>query len=184
MLTLREVPRLDERLEAPKRARVVVIGGGVVGASILYHLTMLGACDVVVLEQDELTSGSTWHGAGLCTQFSANRDIMAVLRYSVQFYRELEQQTDGGIGFHSCGSLRLASTSSHMDEFARVQGIAQVAGVPFEIVPPTKVADLFPLASSAGILGAAYLPTDGHAAPPSLTTQLALRASAPAAAHL
>ena len=90
-------------------ARVVIIGGGVAGCSLLYHLTQLGWNDVILVEKDELTSGSTWHAAGLCTQFIASYNLMKLLHYSLDLYTSLEAETGQGIDFHRCGSVRLAN---------------------------------------------------------------------------
>jgi len=164
---------LDTQGSLPRRVKVVVIGGGVAGSSLLFHLAKLGVTDCLLLEQQELTSGSTWHAAGLCTQFSTDRSLTRVLKDSVDLYRRLEEETSQGIGFHGCGSLRLAVSQDNLDELARAKGIADVVGVPFEIVPSRRVSDLFPLASLRGVSGAAYLPTDGYVDPASLATALA-----------
>ena len=91
-------------------AKVAVIGGGIAGCSLLYHLTKLGWTDVVLLEQNELTSGTTWHAAGLCTQFSSSMNLMTLLRSSVELYQSLEAETGRPVGYRRCGSLRLATT--------------------------------------------------------------------------
>src|SRR5919198_5620447 len=97
--------------------KVAIIGGGVAGCSLAYHLTKLGWSDVVLLEQDQLTSGSTWHSAGLCTQFNASYNLMGLLRYSIELYERLEAETGQAVGFHRCGSVRLATTLDRVDEF-------------------------------------------------------------------
>ncbi len=150
-------------------AKVAIIGGGVAGCSLAYHLTKLGCRDVVLLEQDELTSGSTWHAAGLCTQFNPSYNIMRLLRYSVELYAELEAETGQSVDWHPCGSVRLATTADRLDEFRHRQSMGEVAGVPIEIVGPERLAELHPLVDTNTILAAAYLPTDGHVDPASLT---------------
>ena len=100
-----------------EHARVVVIGGGVAGCSLLYHLTKLGWSDVVLVESDELTSGSTWHAAGLCTQFNSSWNVMTLLKYSMDLYDGLEAETGQAVDLHRCGSIRLATTPDRMDEF-------------------------------------------------------------------
>src|ERR687887_519468 len=117
-------------------AKVAVIGGGVAGCSLLYHLTRLGWNDVVLLEQDELTSGSTWHSAGLCTQFNPSYNLMALLRYSVELYQALEAETGQAVDLHRCGSVRLATTPDRTDEFEARRAMAELLEVPFEIVGP------------------------------------------------
>ena len=159
-------------------ARVVVIGGGVAGCSLLYHLTKLGCPDVVLLEQNELTSGSTWHAAGLCTQFNSSYNLMKLLKYSLDLYGALEAETGQAIDFHRCGSLRLASSADRLDEFRARKGMADLLDIPFEIVSPDEAARLFPLADLSGVVGAAYLPTDGHIDPSGLTQALAQGARA------
>src|SRR5919204_2950316 len=122
--------------EVVAEAKVAIIGGGVAGCSLAYHLTKLGWDDVVLLEADELTSGSTWHAAGLCTQFNASYNVMGLLRYSVELYARLEAETGHAVDFHPCGSVRLCSTQDWLDEFRHRRAMAGLVGVPFEIVGP------------------------------------------------
>ena len=157
----------------PSEARVVVIGGGVAGCSLLYHLTRLGWNDVILVEKDELTSGSTWHAAGLCTQFIASYNLMKLLRYSLDLFTSLEADTGQAVDFHRCGSVRLAKSQDRLDEFHYRKGIADMVGVPFEIVTPERAQQLFPLVDLDGIVGAAHLPTDGWVDPTGLTQALA-----------
>ncbi len=154
-------------------ARVVVIGGGVAGCSLLYHLTKLGWTDVVLVEANELTSGSTWHAAGLCTQFIASYNLMGLLKYSLDLYRSLEAETGQAVDLHECGSLRLATDRDRLDEFQHRRGIAEAVGVPFEIVSRERAQELHPLADLSGVLGAAYLPSDGYVDPTGVTHALA-----------
>ncbi len=154
-------------------AKVVVIGGGVAGCSVLYHLTKLGWSDVVLVEANELTSGSTWHAAGLCTQMISSWNLMKVLKYSVDLYQTLEAETGHAVDYHDCGSLRLATSQERLDEFHNRKGIADSVGVPFEIVSRERARELHPLANLDDILGAAYLPTDGHVDPTGVTQALA-----------
>jgi len=159
-------------------AKVAVIGGGIAGCSLLYHLTKLGWTDVVLLEQNELTSGTTWHAAGLCTQFSSSLNLMTLLRSSVELYQSLEAETGRPVGYRRCGSLRLAMTKDRVDEFRHIRGIASLVGVPFEIVPAERAGELHPLLDTRGVLAAAYLPSDGHVDPASLANALAQEATA------
>ena len=154
-------------------ARVVVVGGGIGGVSTLYHLSRLGWSDVALVEANELTSGSTWHAAGLCTQFIQSINLMQLLRTSVELYGALEQETGLPVDFHQCGSVRIGTTRDRLHQFEHVRGIAENVGVPFEIVSPERALELFPLARPDGVLAAAYLPTDGHIDPTSLTNALA-----------
>ncbi|MBW2421309.1 MAG: FAD-dependent oxidoreductase [Deltaproteobacteria bacterium] len=165
-------------------ARVVVIGGGVAGCSLLYHLTRLGWSDVLLVEKDELTSGSTWHAAGLCTQFNPSYNLMKLLKYSLDLYESLEAETGQAVDLHRCGSLRLATSQDRLDEFQHRKGIAELLGVPFEIISPERTRELFPLADTRDILGAAYLPSDGYIDPTGLTQALAKGAIAKGATIL
>jgi len=159
-------------------ARAVVVGGGIAGCSVLYHLARLGWKDLVLVEKGDLASGSTWHAAGLCTQYNGAINVMRLLRKSIEFYPQLEKETGQNVGFHQTGSLRLATSEVRMDEFRAVSGKAAALGVPFEIVSPQRVQELCPLIAADGILGAAYLPTDGHVDPAGLTQALAMGARA------
>ncbi len=154
-------------------ARVVVVGGGIAGISTLYHLTRLGWSDVALVEADELTSGSTWHAAGLCTQFIQSYNLMQLLKTSVELYAGLEAETGLPVDFHQCGSVRIGTTRERLAQFEHVRGIAECVGVPLEIVSPERALELFPLARPDGILAAAHLPTDGHIDPTSLANALA-----------
>ena len=133
-------------------AKVVVIGGGVAGCSLLYHLAKKGWSDVMLLEQDTLTSGSTWHAAGLCTQFISSWNLMGLLKYSVELYQSLEEETGQAVDYHACGSLRIGSSQDRVDEFHHRKGIADTLGVPFEILSPEKARQLFPLADFSDAL--------------------------------
>src|SRR5947208_9190117 len=116
------------------QARVVVIGGGAVGCSALYHLTRLGWTDVVLLERDELTSGSTWHAAGNCPNFSTNYNVIKLQRHSTELYRRLGDETGYPINYHVTGSLRLAHGRERMDEFRHVASMARAQGLGFELL--------------------------------------------------
>ena len=155
-----------------REARVVVVGGGIGGISTLYHLTRLGWSDVALVEANELTSGSTWHAAGLCTQFIQSYNLMQLLKTSVELYGTLESETGLPVDFHQCGSVRIGTTRDRLAQFEHVRGIAECVGVPLEIVSPERAIELFPLARPDGILAAAHLPTDGHIDPTSLANAL------------
>lgn len=154
-------------------ARVVIIGGGVVGVSTLYHLAKKGWSDVVLCERTELTAGSTWHAAGLLPLFNMSYAVGQLHKYSVDLYKSLEQETGQDVGFHVTGNLRLACTRDRMDEYHKYCGTANTIGVPFEIITPSEVKELWPLINTEGLVGALYHPDDGHIAPVDLTNALA-----------
>jgi dimethylglycine dehydrogenase len=159
-------------------ARVVIIGGGIAGCSLLYHLAKRGWSDVVLVEADELTSGSTWHAAGLCTQFNSSLNLMGLLKYSIELYQTLEEETGQAVDYHRCGSLRIAATQDRVDEFHHRKGIADALGVPFNIITPDEASKLFPLADFGDALAVAHLPSDGYVDPTGLTNAFAKGARA------
>jgi dimethylglycine dehydrogenase len=154
-------------------ARVVIVGGGVVGVSILYHLVKKGWSDVVLCEKMELTHGSTWHAAGLLPLFNMSYTVGQIHKYSVDLYKGLEAETGQAVGFHQTGNLRLATNRDRMDEYHKYCGTANTIGVPFRIITPKEVKELWPLCSVEGIIGALYHPQDGHVAPADVTMALA-----------
>src|ERR1700745_4244233 len=136
--------------------RVAVIGGGVVGVSTLYHLTRKGWNDVVLLERSELTAGSTWHAAGLLPLFNMSYSIGQLHKYSVDLYQSLEAETGQAVSFHQTGNLRLATNRDRMDEYQKYCGTANTIGVPFQIITPKRVKEVWPLCEIEGIIGALY----------------------------
>ncbi len=155
------------------QARAVVIGGGVAGASIAYHLTGLGWEDVVLVERSELTSGSTFHSAGLVGQLRSSVTLTRMMMYGVALYRRLREETGVDPGWHEVGSLRLASSRGRIEELQRLAGWGQTFGLPLEIVSMDRALDLWDgLFDSTGIRGAAFLPTDGYLDPSGLTMAL------------
>ena len=155
------------------RARAVVVGGGVGGCSILYWLTRLGWDDVVLVERAELTSGSTFHSAGLVGQLRSSLSLTSMMMSSVALYRELATEVGLETGWREVGSLRLASSPERMEEIARQSGWAKTFGLPLELISAAEAQELFPPMSTEGVLGAAYLPTDGYIDPSQLTLALA-----------
>jgi glycine cleavage system aminomethyltransferase T/glycine/D-amino acid oxidase-like deaminating enzyme len=154
-------------------ARAVVIGGGVGGCSILYWLTRLGWEDVVLCERAGLTSGSTFHSAGLVGQLRGSLSLTRMMMSSVELYRTLGDEVGLETGWHEVGSLRLASSQERMEELARQAGWAKTFGLPLDLVSAADAQRLFPPMSTKGVLGAAYLPTDGYIDPSQLTFALA-----------
>lgn len=155
------------------RARVVIVGGGIGGCSLAYHLAQLGETDVVLLEKGELTSGSTWHAAGLCTQFNASRILTQLLVHSIELYTGLEAAIGRPVDFRQVGSVRLATTPDRMDEFRHAEGKARVVGLPFELIDAQRIRELAPILDLDDVLGAAYIPTDGYVDPSSVANALA-----------
>jgi glycine cleavage system aminomethyltransferase T/glycine/D-amino acid oxidase-like deaminating enzyme len=155
------------------RARAVVVGGGVGGCSVLYWLARLGWNDVVLVERAELTSGSTFHSAGLVGQLRSTLALTTMMMESVDLYRSLEEEVGLETGWHEVGSLRLASSAERMEELARQAGWAKTFGLPLELISPTAAQELFPPMTTDGVLGAALLPTDGYVDPSQLTFALA-----------
>ena len=155
------------------RARAVVIGGGVGGCSVLYWLTRLGWDDVVLVERAELTSGSTFHSAGLVGQLRGSLSLTKMIMESVDLYRSLEAEVGLETGWKEVGSLRLASSPERMEEIARQAGWAKTFGLPLELVSAGEAQELFPPMTTDGVLGAAFLPTDGYIDPSQLTLALA-----------
>ena len=155
------------------RARAVVIGGGVGGCSILYWLARLGWDDVVLVERADLTSGSTFHSAGLVGQLRSSLALTRMMMSSVELYRTLEAEVGLETGWREVGSLRLASSPERLEEITRQSGWAKTFGLPLELISAAEAQALFPPMSTDGVLGAAYLPSDGYIDPSQLTFALA-----------
>jgi glycine cleavage system aminomethyltransferase T/glycine/D-amino acid oxidase-like deaminating enzyme len=154
------------------KARAVVIGGGVGGASILYWLTRLGWTDTVLVERARVTSGSTFHSAGLVGQLRGSLSLTQMMMSSVDLYRSLGKEVGLETGWHEVGSLRLASSQERMEELARQAGWAKTFGLPLELISAEEAQRMFPPMSTDGVLGAAFLPTDGYIDPSQLTFAL------------
>jgi dimethylglycine dehydrogenase len=157
----------------PTRARVVIIGGGVVGVSSLYHLALKGWTDCVLLEKNELTAGSTWHAAGNCPNFSSSWAVMNMQRYSLELYRTLSDKVDYPMNYHVTGSIRLAHTKERMQEFERVAGMGRYQGLPLEILTPEEMKDRYPFLETHDLAGGLWDPFDGDIDPAQLTQALA-----------
>ena len=155
------------------KAKVVVVGGGVVGASTLYHLAKKGLSDVVLVERKELTSGSTWHAAGLLPLFNMSYSVGQLHRYAVQFYKSLEKETGKNVGFSVVSNIRLAQTQDRMDEFQQYAGVARTIGVDVKFLKPEQVKEIWPLINIDGLVGAIQHPEDGYIQPADLTQAMA-----------
>ncbi len=150
-------------------ARVVVIGGGAVGCSILYHLTEAGWTDAVLLERDELTAGSTWHAAGLLPLFNMSYSTGQMHRHSIDLYNRLAAEWDRDVGFRHVGNLRMARTRARMDEYETYASTADSLGIPYEWLTPGQLKDRFPLVNVEGLVGSLLHPTDGYINPADIT---------------
>ena len=157
----------------PSHARVVIVGGGIAGASTAYHLTRLGVPDVVLLEQGQLTCGTTWHAAGLVGQTRATRNATRMSRYGIELYSTLEAETGLATGWKSCGSLNVAGTPERLKLMRRQMARAASFGVEFEFVSPTRAGEIAPILRTGDLTGAVWIPGDGKANPTDLTQSLA-----------
>lgn len=157
----------------PTTARVVIIGGGAVGASSLYHLAQAGWTDCVLLEKNELTAGSTWHAAGNVPTFSTSWSIMNLQRYSTELYRRLGAEVDYPMNYHVTGSLRLAHSDERMQEFARAKGMGRSQGMEIDILGLDEIRAMYPFIELHDLKGALYDPSDGDIDPAQLTQALA-----------
>ena len=155
------------------KTKVVVIGGGVVGVSTLYHLAKKGWSDVVLVERKELTSGSTWHAAGLLPLFNMSYSVGQLHKYAVNFYKTLEEETGQNVGFSVVSNIRLASNKDRMDEYHQYAGVAQTIGVEVKFLSPEQVKEIWPLCNTDGLIGAIQHPEDGYIQPADLTQALA-----------
>ncbi|KGM87640.1 Glycine cleavage system T protein (aminomethyltransferase) [Roseovarius mucosus DSM 17069] len=159
--------------DLPTQARVVIIGGGVVGCSVAYHLTKLGWQDVVLLERKQLTSGTTWHAAGLIGQLRASANMTRLARYSAELYTGLEAETGVATGFRQVGSVSVALTGERLEELKRNAAMARAFGVPVEEMSPAEINARYPHLNLDGVTGGVWLPTDGQADPANIALALA-----------
>ncbi len=157
----------------PAQAQVVVIGGGIAGCSTAYHLAKQGISDVVLIEKGQLTSGSTWHAAGLLPLFNMSYATTHIHKYSVDFYKTLEEETGLNAGFAVVGNLRMAQTDARMDEYMVYATTAETCGVPFEWMTPAQVKERWPLVNTSDLKGAIFHPTDGYINPADVTMAIA-----------
>ncbi|MFV2053747.1 GcvT family protein [Aliiroseovarius sp. YM-037] len=157
----------------PDKARVVIIGGGVIGCSVAYHLTKLGWKDVVLLERKQLTSGTTWHAAGLIGQLRASSNMTKLARYSAELYLGLEEETGVATGLRQVGSVSVALTDERLEELYRNAAMARAFGVPVEELSPSEVKERYDHMNLDGVTGGVWLPTDGQADPANIALALA-----------
>lgn len=153
--------------------KVLIIGGGIAGVSTLYHLAKAGWTDVMLVEKQELTSGSTWHAAGNLPHFSTSFNVMKLQQYSIALYQRLVQETGESVGQHMTGAVRLAHSKERLDEFKRVAGMSELIGLQLEVVDNNRLRELFPYLDTAGLVGGLWDPQDGHIDPTSVTNAMA-----------
>lgn len=159
--------------QLPDRARVVIVGGGVVGCSVAYHLTKLGWTDVVLLERKQLTSGTTWHAAGLIAQLRATANMTRLAKYSQELYGDLEAETGVATGFRRVGSITVALTEERREELFRSAAMARAFGVDIEEISPQEVGQRYPHLNLDGVVAGVYLPKDGQGDPANIALALA-----------
>ena len=157
----------------PTTARVVIIGGGVVGTSTLYHLAKAGWTDCVLLEKNELTAGSTWHAAGNCPNFAPNWAVMNMQRYSAELYRGLADAVDYPMNYHVTGSVRLAHSKERMMEFEKIVAQGQAMGLPLAMMTNDDLKNAYPFMETHDLMGGMWDPYDGDMDPAQLTQALA-----------
>ena len=154
-------------------ARVVIVGGGIMGVGLLYHLALEGWTDIVLIEKGELTSGSTWHAAGQCPHFNGSLNMTRVHMYGTQLYPKLEKLTGQAVSWHECGGLRLAITDEEVNWFKYVYGVSRLAGYDCEIIGPSEIKKHHPFLEPFGVKAAFRTINDGHVAPADVTNAMA-----------
>lgn len=159
--------------ELPKRANVVVIGGGIIGCSIAYHLAKMGWSDVLLLERQQLTSGTTWHAAGLVGQLRNSINMTKLAKYTSELYRGLEAETGQATGYRQCGSISLATNKERFEELRRSASMAKVFDLEVNVIDVDEIVERYPLVHSSDILGGIHIPSDGYANAVDITQALA-----------
>jgi glycine cleavage system T protein len=159
--------------DLPKKARVVIIGGGVIGCSIAYHLTKIGWDDVVLLERKQLTSGTTWHAAGLVGQLRPSINMTKLAKYTGELYRGLEAETGQATGYRQCGSISMATNAERFEELKRSASMAKVFDLPVHVVTPEEIRAMAPIVNVNDVVGGIHIPSDGYANAVDITQALA-----------
>jgi len=165
------IPMLEKQL--PSQAKIVIVGGGIAGCSVAYHLAKLGQTDVVVLEQGKLTSGTTWHAAGLIGQMRPNRNMTRMSKYGIELYSTLEAETGLATGWKQCGSVNVARTEARMKVLRKQIALARSFGVEVHEISPTEIGERAPLLRTDDLVGGIWVPGDGKANPTDLCMSLA-----------
>ncbi|WP_295498335.1 FAD-dependent oxidoreductase [Sphingorhabdus sp. EL138] len=159
--------------ELPKKAKVVIVGGGVIGCSIAYHLTKIGWDDVVLLERKQLTSGTTWHAAGLVGQLRPSINMTKLAKYTGELYRGLEAETGQATGYRQCGSISMATNAERFEELKRSASMAKVFDLPVNVVTPQEIKELAYIVNVDDVVGGIHIPSDGYANAVDITQALA-----------
>ena len=159
--------------EIPKSTKVIVIGGGVVGCSVAYHLAKFGWKDVVLLERDQLTSGTTWHAAGLVSQLGPTAAVTKIRKYTLDLYKELEKKVDHSAGLRLNGALSIAENQGRWQELKRQATTAQLYNVDVQILDKEKINKDFPIINTKDVIGGIFMPGDGAADPVGVTNMFA-----------
>ena len=159
--------------ELPSHARVVIVGGGIIGTSVAYHLAKLGWSDVLLLERGSLSCGTTWHAAGLVMQLRANHTLTKLCRYGAELYASLESETGQSTGFLRCGSLPVARTADRFHEIKRMASIGHCFGVELDILTPAEIERRHPMIDTRRVVGGLFIPGDGQTHPGNTTLALA-----------
>src|SRR5271165_6548914 len=160
-------------MSIPNQASVVIIGGGIAGCSIAYHLTKLGVRDVILLERRQLTCGTTWHAAGLVGQLRASRNLTELAKYTADLYRSLEAETGQATGFKQNGSISVAKTAARLEELKRGASMGKTFGLEVDVLTPAEIKERWPLLHVSDLAGGIYLPKDGQTNPIDTTNALA-----------
>lgn len=160
-------------MSLPEKARVVIIGGGVIGCSVAYHLAKIGWKDIVLLERKQLTSGTTWHAAGLIAQLRSSKNMTKLAKYSQELYGTLEAETEVATGFRRCGSITVALTEARKEEILRQAAMARAFGVEVEEISPSEVKERYEHINIDGVTAGVYLPKDGQGDPANIALALA-----------
>ena len=160
-------------MQVPERAQVVVVGGGIIGCSVAYHLAKRGVTDVLVLEQGQLTGGTTWHAAGLVSQLKSNHSLTRLATYSARLFESLEEETGQGTGYHACGSISVATDAERWEELLRGVSMASTVGVEARVIDLDEVRAFNPLVRTDDLVGAVRIPRDGQTSPVDTTMALA-----------
>ena len=159
--------------QLPRSAQVVIIGGGVIGCSVAYHLTKLGISDVVLLERRQLTCGTTWHAAGLVGQLRGSQRLTQLAKYTAELYHGLEAETGQATGFKQTGSISIATNEARFEELKRNASMAKIFDLQVDVITPEEVKERYPLVNTEDVLGAVHIPSDGKANPVDVTQALA-----------